>query len=158
MLDIKGKPLTGEKPYSGLRTAIANELSNYNATSAEATLEQVKKWKEALKDSQESPMLLRDYLLMMLGSRFTIKDKKENFWTTDLGIQIAKDDNKILEMEDSRFDFLRRIMEDNTIIINEKSKELFFPYELGQIMSAFEEKVEEESETEKPVAKEKVKK
>lgn len=106
-----------------------------------------KKGKRIMKDA-----VVRDYLLTILATRFPIIDKKETFWTTELGTLIASKTkivngkevpNDILEISDDKAKFLRRIIENNKTKINlpmggEKEIEIFFPYELGQLLKLFE--------------------
>ena len=90
--------------------------------------------------------ILRDYLLTLLASRFQIIDNKESWWTTELGILIADEKNKEIEISDDKFKFLKRIIEKNKMKIIqttpmgpvEKEVEIFYPFELGQLLKIFE--------------------
>ena len=89
--------------------------------------------------------ILRDYLLTLLASRFQIIDNKESWWTTELGILIADEKNKEIEISEDKFKFLKRIIEKNKMKIiqstpmgpTEKEVEIFYPFELGQILKIF---------------------
>ena len=93
------------------------------------------------KKTGDKDSVLRDSLLLVLGSRFVMLDNKEAFWTTGLGILIADEKNKEIEISDNKRKFLKRIMENNKIKMNvagggEREVEVFFPYELSQILGA----------------------
>jgi len=104
-------------------------------------------------------MRLRDYLLTILGTRFPVLNTKEVFWTTELGTLIASetkivggkvddDGHRIggkevpnieIEISDDKAKFLYRILENNKIkqqlpMGGEREIELFFPYELSQLL------------------------
>ena len=86
---------------------------------------------------------LRDYLLIILGTRFPLIDKKEPFWTTELGILFSDEKKKEVEISDDKAKFLRRIIENNKTKVNlpmggEKEVEIFFPWELGTLLKIFE--------------------
>lgn len=95
---------------------------------------------------------IRNYLLTLLGTRFQIIEQKEAFWTTELGIQIAEEQNKVLEISDDKFKFLKRLIGKNKHKIiqqtptgqREVERELFFPFETGQLLKAFGEEEDEE--------------
>jgi len=93
-------------------------------------------------------MVLRDYLLTILGTRFPVLNTKEVFWTTELGILIADEKNKEIEISDDKMKFLIRILKNNKIkqilpMGGEREIELFFPWELGQILKILGVKEEE---------------
>ena len=93
-------------------------------------------------------MVLRDYLLTILGTRFPVLNTKEVFWTTELGILIADEKNKEIEISDDKMKFLIRILKNNKIkqilpMGREREIELFFPWELGQILKILGVKEEE---------------
>ena len=147
---IKGKPLTKDEPTPGVSDRILIKMKKYMVSTPDLLVEEFNKWQEDLKKTEKKDMTLRDYLLIILGARFTMKDKKESFWTTQLGILISDDKNKELKISDSQFAFLKRIMENNKIkqpspMGGEVEIEVFFPYELGQILEVFEDE-----ETPKP--------
>ena len=85
--------------------------------------------------------------MTLLGTRFQIIEKKEAFWTTALGIKISNEQNKVLEISDDKFKFLKRLIVRNkhkmtqqtTTGLTEIEKELFFPFETGQLLRAFGE-------------------
>jgi len=98
------------------------------------------------KSTEKKDLTIRDYLLTILGTKFAIQNVKETFWTTQLGIQFADDKIKEVEISDDKAKFLRRIIEANkTKVIQanpmggqtEEEIELFFPYELGQLLAIF---------------------
>ena len=109
--------------------------------------------KEELKrDKKGNPimkdMVLRDYLLTILGTRFPVLNTKEVFWTTELGILIADEKNKEIEISDDKMKFLVRILKNNKIkqVLpggGEREIELFFPWELGEIFKVLGVKEEE---------------
>jgi len=93
-------------------------------------------------------MVLRDYLLIILGTRFPVLNTKEVFWTTELGILIADEKNKEIEISDEKMKFLVRILKNNKIkqVLpggGERETELFFPWELGGIFKVLGVKEEE---------------
>ena len=93
-------------------------------------------------------MLVRDYLLTILGTRFPVLNTKEVFWTTELGILIADEKNKEIEISDDKMKFLVRILKNNKIkqvlpMGGEREIELFFPYEIGQVLKILGVKEEE---------------
>ena len=93
-------------------------------------------------------MLVRDYLLTILGTRFPVLNTKEVFWTTELGILIANEKNKEIEISDDKMKFLVRILKNNKIkqvlpMGGEREIELFFPYEIGQVLKILGVKEEE---------------
>ena len=47
--------------------------------------------------------------------RFPIKDRKETFWTTDLGILFSDSNNKEVEVSEEKIEFLKRVIGDNKI-------------------------------------------
>ena len=83
---------------------------------------------------------IRDYLLMVLSQKFETKNRKETFWTMDLGIKIADEKNKEVEISKDKLDFLARVVENNKYKRatpgGETEVELFFPFELGQLLMA----------------------
>ena len=109
------------------------------------------------KKIEKKIMRVRDYLLTILGTRFEMEDRqKEPFWTTELGILIADEQKKEIEISEPKANFLKRILENNKVkqvlpMGGEKEIELFFPFELGQLLQLFEEtgRGEEDSEVEK---------
>ena len=91
------------------------------------------------KKREKKVLTVRDYFLVILGTKFPIKDNKETFWTTDLGILFAKSENKEVEVPDEKIEFLKRIIGENKITQSlpmggEKEMTVFFPYELGQLL------------------------
>ena len=106
-----------------------------------------------------SNMTTSDALAVKVCEAKTFKANiKETFWTTQLGIQFADDKIKEVEISDNKAKFLRRIIEANKAKVvqpnpmggqTETTIELFFPYELGQLLAIFatdEEKKEFENE------------
>lgn len=82
---------------------------------------------------------IRDSFLTILGSHFEMKDKKEPFWTTDLGMACAK--QNVLEIEGEQLEFLKRIIKNNKTkqplpMGGEQEIEVFFPFEVSQILKA----------------------
>jgi len=154
ILNIKGEPLKTEKPVLGTIDRVISEIRQYSVGDHDVLAERFKSWQEDLKKTEKKEMVLRDYLLIMLGSRFTMEDRKEAFWTTQLGILISDEENDEIEIPDNQFAFLKRIMENNKIqqaspTGGTKEIEVFFPYELGQVMEAFEDKEEEKPKPKK---------
>lgn len=106
------------------------------------------------KKKEKKALVLRDYFLTILGTKFPVKDNKETFWTTDLGILFANSENKEVEVSDEKIEFLKRIIGDNKIMVpqpmgGEKETTIFFPYELGQLLKILNgegEKVGKEKE------------
>ena len=107
-------------------------------------------------------MTVRDYLLTILSTKFPLEETKEAFWTTELGQLIASgtkivggkvdEKGKIkggkevpnieIEISDDKAKFLRRIIENNKVtqqlpMGQTKDIELFFPFELGQLLKLF---------------------
>lgn len=107
----------------------------------------------------KTKMTIREYLLIILGTRFPIQNSKEPYWTTEIGIIIANTKNKELivgslenlpnAISTDKAKFLKRIIENNKATqqgpMGKTEIEIFFPYELGQLLKIFEglEKKEE---------------
>lgn len=99
------------------------------------------------KKMEKKVLTVRDYFLVILGTKFPIKDNKETFWTSDLGILFAGSENKEVEVSDEKLEFLKRIIGDNKITVpqpmgGEKETTIFFPYELGQLLKILDGKGE----------------
>lgn len=93
------------------------------------------------KKMEKKQMKVRDYILIFLGQRFAAKTNREMFWATELGIACADEKNKELEVEDKKRDFLVRLVKDNKLKIQgpmgqDVEKDLLFPYEKSQLLSA----------------------
>ena len=144
ILTIRGKPIEMEEPIRGASTDVLREIAGYPITNLEDLSRKLTEWQKRLKETKKRNMTIRDSLLTILGQRFDIKDRKEIFWTTELGIVISNDKNKEMEISGEKLIFLKRILEDNKITertaMGEMKVELFFPNELGQILVALEEK------------------
>ena len=142
ILTIRGKPIEMEEPIRGASNDILNEIAGYPITNPEDLSKKLTEWQKKLKETTKRDMTIRDSFLTILGQRFDIKDRKEIFWTTELGIVISNDKNKEAEISGGKLDFLKRIVENNKIKqqspMGEKEVELFFPNELGQILIALE--------------------
>jgi len=85
---------------------------------------------------------LRNYLMVLLSTRFPVLNNKEIFWTTELGNLFSDEKNKEVEISENKANFLRRIIEQNKIKIQlsaseEKETELFAPFELAQVLEPF---------------------
>lgn len=97
--------------------------------------------KSATEKGEKKEMRIRDYLLTILSTRFPVVDKKEVFWTTQLGILFSDEENSEAEVSDDKAKFLRRIIENNKVTIQnpmgEKEIELFFPFERSQLLQLF---------------------
>ena len=95
------------------------------------------------KKIEKKIMRVRDYLLTILGTRFEMEDRqKEPFWTTELGILIADEQKKEIEISEPKANFLKRILENNKVkqvlpMGGEKEIELFFPFEISQLLQLF---------------------
>ena len=99
------------------------------------------------KKKEKKVLTVRDYFLVILGTKFPVKDNKETFWTTDLGILFAKSESKEVEVSDEKIEFLKRIIGENKItqplpMGGEKEMTIFFPYELGQLLKILDGKGE----------------
>jgi len=142
MFTIRGEPIKQTKPDLNARRRVLIEIASYPIGTPQKLAEDFAKWQKTLRENVESDSTLRDNLLMILGAKFILKDKnKEVFWTSDLGIEIADKKNKeiVFEEGDEKYEFLKRIISDNVIKRvdvsgQEKTMDLFFPYELGQIL------------------------
>lgn len=90
---------------------------------------------------------VRICLLTLLGTRFQVIDNKEHHWTIKLGIMISEEKTKVLEISDDKFKFLKRILTKNKHKIirqtpmgpTELQVDIFFPYEMGQLLEIFDE-------------------
>lgn len=85
---------------------------------------------------------IRDYLLMALSLKFPIEDRKEVFWTYGLGQLFSDEEKNIVEISDGKAAFLRRVFEKNkskntTPMGQDVEVEVFYPFELGQIIPFF---------------------
>ena len=106
------------------------------------------------KKKEKKALTVRDYFLTILGTKFTLKDNKETFWTTDLGILFSDSKNKEVEVSDEKIEFLKRIIGTNKIkqplpMGGEKEITVFFPYELGQLLKILDGKGEKLGKEEK---------
>lgn len=122
------------------------EMINYVLTSPEETFEKFKKWQERLKATERKPVKIKDYLLTVLGSKIETQSPRENIWVRTLSVAIEGAKNEI-EISEDEFQFLKRIVEKNKAKQisregNIEEIELFFPYELGQLLIALEDKPE----------------
>ena len=148
ILTIRGKPISMEEPIPGVSNNILREIVNYPVANPETLAKQFTEWQKKLKETKKRDMTIRDSLLTILGQRFEIKNRKEIFWTTELGIMISDDKNKEAEISGEKMEFLKRIIEENKATqqtpMGEKKVELFFPYESGQILMALEGEEEKE--------------
>ena len=151
---VIGKPLMKEDPDAtiGTRKRILKEiLTIKDAIDVTKLRESLFKWQRELRESKEVEMTIKDYFLTLLSQRFELKDtKKESFWVTDLGIACSKGD--VLDVSEEQLVFLKRIFENNRVtrtnqIGQNEEKELFFPYELGQILKVLDGQGEPEKET-----------
>ena len=101
---------------------------------------EIKKTDPETRKPLKEALTIRDYLLTVLGQKFAIKNRKETFWTQDLGIKFSDDKNKEVEVSQDKIDFLARVVEDNKYKMmsptGEKETELFFPFEIGQLLIA----------------------
>ena len=89
----------------------------------------------------EEEVTVRDYLLAMLSANFPIVENKEYFWTTELGILFSDKKKKEVEISDDKWKFLVRIIKNNKVkkptpMGGTKEEEMFFPYEVGQLLHA----------------------
>jgi hypothetical protein len=138
ILNVKGEPI---------KNTVANP--KYEA------LSEKEKGRTKIPPTIEKEATVRDYLLTILGVRFEIKDKnKEQFWTTDLGILFSKDENKIVEISPEQAEFLKRIITENKAkqqmpMGQSREIEIFFPYELGQLLKLFKPSEEKPKEKKK---------
>lgn len=144
ILTIRGEPVKNEEPRPGTIEKVMNEIKRFPTDDVNILKGQFLKWQETLKDVVVKDQTIRDYLLLLLGSRIELKDKRrEAFWVSDLGGLFSSSENKIVEVSDEKMEFLRRIVEHNKIkrpkpMGGEEDVELFFPYELGQLLKALE--------------------
>lgn len=121
VLNIKGEPLKTKKPNPEW---LALSKEEKKETKIEKTI--------------ETETTFRDYYLMMLGTRFKVIDKKETYWAMKIGMEFSEGTDAV-ELADDKVKFLRRLVEENKVIrTNQMGKneevELYFPYELGQIL------------------------
>jgi len=96
-------------------------------------------------------LTIRDYLLTTLSVKFAPQNLKEVFWTTEIGIMVADEKNKEVELSDDKTKFLIRLVKENKIkqqlpMGQERVVEIFTPVEQAQILRALmsEDEVKEE--------------
>jgi len=100
---------------------------------------------------KETPTTIRNYLLTLLSLRFSPQNTKEVFWTTEIGILVADEKTKEIELSDDKIKFLIRLVKANKIkqqlpMGGEKEIEIFSPVEQAQLLKALmsEEEIKEE--------------
>lgn len=140
---IKNEPMIADFGDSERTETILLEMISYIPTNSQEVFEKFKVWQEKLKATKRKGLKIKDYLLTVLGSKIETKSPRESIWSRTLSIEIAKAKNEI-EIGEDEFQFLKRIIESNkTKRIDEQGKieevELFFPFELGQLLIALEE-------------------
>lgn len=91
--------------------------------------------------TKQEEVTVRDYLLALLSANFPIQDNREYFWTTELGILFSDKKKKEVEISDDKWKFLVRIVRNNRVkkpmpMGGTKEEEMFFPYEVGQLLHA----------------------
>ncbi len=134
---------------------VLQEMINYSPNDPDDTLISFKKWQERLKKTERRVATVRDYLLMILGSRLEIKRPQERFLVTKMGMDIADENLKELELDEEKFKLLKRIIENNKIYRQNnitgqmEEVELFIPYEAGQLILALEKQNESDEKNKK---------
>lgn len=111
-------------------------------------------------EPERRAVTVRDYFLTLLGSKFKVKDTKEHFWTTKIGMKMSDQKNETVKLSEDKVAFLKRIVKSNKtkrtkrtpMGTTEEEVELFFPYEVGQLLAVLDvpkdEKIEERKEAE----------
>lgn len=160
ILTIKAEPMMADFVSPERMEKVIKEMKDYPIETATDLKEKMKDWQERLKKTDHRAVTIRDYLLTLLGSRFAVQSPRESFWTSQLGQLIADEKNKEIEISEDKFQFLKRVVETNKIKrdtpMGVQEIELYFPFELGQLLAVFEE--EEISEPSVAIEKPKGKK
>src|SRR3990167_5764381 len=96
---------------------------------------------EQLKDEKGKKLTVGDMMLNLLGQNIKLKENRESFWVVELGIIIANGKPGVTELQDDKWEFLKRIVNENryTQIGEVAPKEYFLPFVLGQMMNLFED-------------------
>lgn len=155
ILNIQGKPMMADFGDERKTEAILQEMIVYKALNAEATFGVFKKWQEEIKKTDRKQVKIRDYLLNLLGARLDTQSPRERFWIAEMGIAISDSKTKELEIDDEKFDFLKKIVERNKIrktnVAGQLEEiELFFPYESGQLLMALGKEPSRERDIKNP--------
>jgi hypothetical protein len=155
ILTIKGEPLMNDFVNERRTEEILHDIKNFVITTDDNLRIMFDKWQKEIKKTERREMTIRDYLLGLLGARFDFIEVKECFWTTQLGLLISDDENKEIEISENKYQFLKRIVEKNKIkrtsaTGQEIEIELYYPFELGQLLIALDEDLAKEEPIEKP--------
>ncbi len=144
---IRNKPMIVDFGSDEKAETILAEMLAYIPSNSEETLKRFKEWQTKLKATDRREVKIKDYLLTVLGSRIETKSPRENIWVRTLSVMI-EGAKKEIEIGEDEFQFLKRVIEKNKgpqrmgVSGKVEESELFFPYELGQLLIALEEKPE----------------
>ncbi len=146
--NIKNEPMMADFGDNERTETILAEMTNYVPTSSQEVLEKFKEWQTRLKVTNRRGVKIKDYLLTVLGSKVEVQNPRENIWVRMLSVEIGQA-KKEIELDEDEFQFLKRIVEKNKTKrfgIDGKIEEIevFFPYELGQLLIALEDKPSKE--------------
>ena len=97
---------------------------------------------KTIKDERGKDLTKGDMLLNLLSQNIKLKENKESFWVTEIGIQIAEGKNEI-ELSEDKFAFVKRVVDENKFRVNNVEQDYYLPYILGQMMALFVEGIAE---------------
>ena len=89
-------------------------------------------------ESDGRKLTVGDMLLNLLSQNIALKENREAFWVTELGIQIMEG-KKDIELSEDKWQFLKRLVENNKFNSDMGERDYFLPYVLGQMLMAFVE-------------------
>lgn len=138
MKTLKNEPITFNEGMSSeelnnlLKDIVAYQISS------NSPVQKINEWQNKLSSLTKRQLTVGDYLLNFLSSRFEIKNNKEIFWTNELGSLIADVKNTEIEIDEDKFQFLKRLVENNKFkdLPTGQDKDFLFPYELAQVLLA----------------------
>jgi len=144
---IRNKQMMADFGDNEKSEIILAEMINYVPTTPEEVFEKFKDWQVRLKATERKPVKVKDYFLTVLGSKIETRSPRENIWVRTLSVKIEGAKNEI-EISEDEYQFLKKTIEKNKakrISMDGKTEEveLFFPYELGQLLIALEDRSEE---------------
>lgn len=91
-------------------------------------------------EDKEKKLTVGDMLLNLLSQNIALKENREAFWVTEIGIQIA-DGKAEIELSEDKWAFLKRLVEANKFKQPGLPVEEIYwlPFVLGQMLALFQE-------------------
>ena len=145
VISLKTKePIQKETPVQGITEAIRLHIANYKIKDFDTLKADLAMWQDKLGKTELKDKTVGDFLLEILSTRFKILSVRENFWVTEMGIQCSTKDVLVIEDGSEQEKFLKRIVENNKVIVGqgpqEKEVDAFFPFIVGQLLMALDGK------------------